>query len=214
DGLNRFDGYTFTVFRHDPLNDRSLGDDYIDAIAEDSAHNLWVGTREGVYYYERSSGNFLSAEEKFGISSPFLHGFVTSLLIDTRGWCWFSTPAGVGILRPGDQEVDSLPEFNRKAASVVGMRTLCTDNAGDVWISSLNALFRYSEASRSLKPVPIPDSSGLNIGRAMSVLEDRSGMMWFGMLSGRLMAYDRNSGEWSVVPLRKSGPDSLNKDFV
>ena len=44
DGLNRFDGYEFTVFKHSPADTTSLNDTFVITIAEDSSGTLWVGT--------------------------------------------------------------------------------------------------------------------------------------------------------------------------
>ncbi|MFN8401951.1 MAG: two-component regulator propeller domain-containing protein [Anaerolineales bacterium] len=47
DGLNRYDGYTFKVYKHDPYNEASISDGWINAIAEDQNGYLWIdfGTR-------------------------------------------------------------------------------------------------------------------------------------------------------------------------
>ena len=58
DGLNRFDGYGFIQYRHDPLNPESISDQYITAIGQDLQGNLWVGTRNGLNLFNPANGSF------------------------------------------------------------------------------------------------------------------------------------------------------------
>src|SRR6187397_548127 len=47
DGLDKYDGYTFLSYRHDPLDSTSISDYVITAIAEDSVGSIWAGTSAG-----------------------------------------------------------------------------------------------------------------------------------------------------------------------
>ena len=47
DGLNRYDGYEFEVYKHDPEDPNSLGDSYVMAMHEDDEGALWLGTHGG-----------------------------------------------------------------------------------------------------------------------------------------------------------------------
>ena len=59
DGLNRFDGYTFKVFRNDPDDAESLGNNWITHLNCDYDGNLWVGTLSGLYQYNETKESFL-----------------------------------------------------------------------------------------------------------------------------------------------------------
>lgn len=48
DGLNKYDGYQFLVYYHDPLDSCSISDNRIQTIYEDAAGHLWFGTRGGL----------------------------------------------------------------------------------------------------------------------------------------------------------------------
>jgi len=59
DGLNRYDGYNFAVFRHDPKNKRSLPINDITVLFEDKAGNVWVGTSGGgLSLYDKNTESF------------------------------------------------------------------------------------------------------------------------------------------------------------
>src|SRR5438477_10947747 len=45
DGLDRYDGYHFVIYRHDPSDPNSIADNYVETVFEDSKGRLWVGTR-------------------------------------------------------------------------------------------------------------------------------------------------------------------------
>jgi signal transduction histidine kinase/ligand-binding sensor domain-containing protein/DNA-binding response OmpR family regulator len=58
DGLNRFDGYNFKIFRNKVGDSSSLINNYIFAIEEDRQSNLWIGTQGGVSVYNNLTGKF------------------------------------------------------------------------------------------------------------------------------------------------------------
>jgi ligand-binding sensor domain-containing protein len=47
DGLSRFDGYNFKIYRHDPSDSNTLSNNSIWALLEDSKGNIWIGTKDG-----------------------------------------------------------------------------------------------------------------------------------------------------------------------
>lgn len=71
DGLNRYDGYTFTVFRRDPKDTNSLCDNYVLSLAEDADGNIWMGTRNGVCAYSKTTGKFHRFYSEAGERSAF-----------------------------------------------------------------------------------------------------------------------------------------------
>lgn len=58
DGLNRYDGYEFRIFRNNFKNSASLVNNWINTIDEDKNGNIWVGTRQGACIYRNLTGDF------------------------------------------------------------------------------------------------------------------------------------------------------------
>lgn len=58
DGLNRYDGYNFKVYRNQANDPASLVDNQVEAIVEDADKNLWIGTKNGACIYYPQTGKF------------------------------------------------------------------------------------------------------------------------------------------------------------
>ncbi|MGH8107738.1 MAG: ligand-binding sensor domain-containing protein, partial [Arenimonas sp.] len=69
DGLNRFDGYEFRIYRNDPAKENTIGDNHIIAIENAASEGFWVGTQSGgLALYDPSKDEFkrFQAAGKFG----------------------------------------------------------------------------------------------------------------------------------------------------
>lgn len=58
DGLNRYDGYGFKIFRNHFNDTTSLVDNSIHAVQEDLAGNIWIGTNQGLSIYHTATERF------------------------------------------------------------------------------------------------------------------------------------------------------------
>ncbi|HEY0274159.1 MAG TPA: two-component regulator propeller domain-containing protein, partial [Chitinophaga sp.] len=103
DGLNKYDGYTFTVYHHNPDDPTSIASDDLTYVFEDSKQRLWIATRNnGLDYFDRASNtfhHFRSSNEQSLLSDK-----VGVLSEHTDGALWISTDLGVDRM-----EITSLP---------------------------------------------------------------------------------------------------------
>ena len=93
-GLNRYDGHNFRVFRPDPHSLNSLSNSDIYALLEDSFGGLWVGTADGLNRYDRTTEKFTAFLHDPADSTSLSHGHVTALFEDSDGVLWVGTGGG------------------------------------------------------------------------------------------------------------------------
>lgn len=58
DGLNKYDGYAFTVYQHDESDPNSIANDISRIVKTDSQGRVWIGTRDGLSYYDKEKDRF------------------------------------------------------------------------------------------------------------------------------------------------------------
>ncbi|MBK9539111.1 MAG: response regulator [Flavobacteriales bacterium] len=102
DGLNRYDGYTFKVFRHDALDSKSVRDNHILKIFEDSKGLLWVGTNSGLDVFDPATEIFRHLpcskdSSRFGGDADCT---VRSIAEDPLGNIWFNASFNLYRIRP------------------------------------------------------------------------------------------------------------------
>lgn len=86
DGLNRFDGHTFKVYRHNSYNPESIPNDRIISIFEDSKENIWICTNLGTCYYDYRTDTFHPLQFENGKNNP---EFFIAVREDSAGNLWF-----------------------------------------------------------------------------------------------------------------------------
>ncbi len=88
-GLNRYDGYQFKIFHHNPSDSTSLIDDFISRILEGPENKLWIDTRKGFNLFdpltEKFSPNYSAALRQMNIPG----NQVTDIRKDSKGNYWF-----------------------------------------------------------------------------------------------------------------------------
>jgi signal transduction histidine kinase/ligand-binding sensor domain-containing protein len=92
DGLNKYDGYSFTVFRNDPENKHSVSDNFIQEIFEDSRGYLWISTASGINVFDPLTEKFFPVPLALKNGKP--PGTLYQITEDSFGNIWGHCTSG------------------------------------------------------------------------------------------------------------------------
>ena len=130
DGLNRYDGYRFDVFRHDPQDTTSLSDSNVLMLFEDREGRLWVGTERGVDVFDQATGRFVHVLRETTPSAGLTHRMVQ----DRNGDLWVSRMRGVVKITLSDQ--GGAPPRGCTTRTYLDRPTwISMDRSGTLWVS-------------------------------------------------------------------------------
>jgi ligand-binding sensor domain-containing protein/signal transduction histidine kinase/AraC-like DNA-binding protein len=122
DGLNRFDGYTFKVFRHNPKDKNSIISNMVHALSIDKDGSFWVATDQGL-------DNYTPKTEKF-IHITTNNNAIRYIVNDRYGNCWFVSRGSLMKYEKRTGKIIDYKSYQHFEASSIAI------NNGDIWVSS------------------------------------------------------------------------------
>lgn len=188
DGLNRFDGTSFTVYRHRDGDSTSLSSNEILSLYEDKRGILWIGTAGGsLVYYDRKLDQF----HRYQGDSFWRNARVEAIKAiseDHLGRLWVSSYSGLRVI-----------DFNTNKTTTFILNSLYTDNKGTItatalfedrnrrfWVGTTQGLFLYHWDSGTFtryRNNP-KDEFSLSANNVRSITEDSLGHIWIATYNG------------------------------
>lgn len=199
DGLNKFDGYDFTVYRWNPNEPQGLSAQLVRAVLQDSKGNLWIGMEGGgLNLFDRKANSFRHFTPDSASAIKISSEDVNSIIEDRQGNLWLGTGNGLDLFDPQNQRAinyvpPSLAAEPRRAKIV---NVVYEDRQNNLWVGSLNnGLWLFDRDRKSFTCYQHdprnPHSLGDNDVR--SIHEDSQGNLWIGTTFGGLNLFDRRT---------------------
>ncbi len=195
-GLNKFDGYKFTVYTHIINDSKSISSNDIDGLCEDKDGNIWISaSHAGVSEFNRENESFTNYQQKQNDPSSLSSNQTNLVYADKLGNVWVGTAAGLNMFNKQTKKFihyTARPN-DRSSLSSSAILSLCEDSKGNFWVGTENGLnlldkttgkciifLHYSSDSRTIA------SNYVN-----KIFEDSYGNVWIGTQNG-LDLFDRN----------------------
>lgn len=198
DGLNRYDGYSITVFRHIPRDSNSLPGNSIRRLAQGRDGTLWISTDRGVARFVRGRGTFQRVSSEYG----------TAIFVDQEGFLWIGT-AGYGLLAynpsTGSTRRYTANDSSPACLSSNAILAIAETPDGTLWLATDNGLDVLRKGREKVEHVHPELTPLLAKTLGASMVATPKGRLWIGSIEG-LLSLDPSSS--AVVHFRPAAGDS------
>jgi len=198
DGLNRYDGVNFRIYKHSPDDPFSISDNDIQVIYEDREHTLWIGTQSrGLNRYDRKKERFIRYKSNPDEWHTITANTVWSILEDSQGNFWVGTAHGLNLMDRVSgtfERILSEPaDTNTLSNNQINM--MHEDSEGVLWIGTENGLNRYNRDTETFTRYLHAPELGSSRGSSQIIrviYEDQNGVLWVGTEQSHLYYYSRS----------------------
>lgn len=196
DGLNRFDGYNFKVYKSGFNSAYGLTNNRVDRITEDDLGYLWIMNNDGeVYRMNTRTEEFINFNE-VSSDGPDSYSPVTQIYCFRGGETWLSTEDGTCIriissAAASDYRTERF-KCSNGSSSDPEVNIICKDDRGTIWILSDNGLFRITGGKDTPEQMLM---NGMNHSgsKTFFCLHETGDRLWFGSGNGTIIVTDREA---------------------
>lgn len=221
-GLNRYDGYDFKVFQHDENDPRSLGDDQVARIFEDSKGRLWVSTANAgivnLYHPESEDFDVYKLPGRDLLEANLGHVATDGPIFeDSRGNLWVGTEFGVTLYDSIANTFNQFPLIteNNEIPSSTAVYSITEDDKGVLWFGTLHGVIKLNPKDHSTKTyVPSDDPNSISYPLIKSIHKDENGNIWLGTFRGGINLYDPENDNFIRYQFDPNNKNSLSSNAI
>ena len=208
DGLARFDGYGFKVYRHDRNDPWSLSDNHVSALAAEDDGSLWIATLAGgLDRYDPDLDRFTSWRADRSRNDALASDNVSALLRTRGGKLWLASTAGrLQWLDRADGTLHDSGVGEHTALRTVRRMLELAD--GRLLLGTLDGLWRFDPATAQFDEIRVDPAQPMDV-YALALGPD--GGLWIGTAGDGLYRLDAGGG---LVGHYRTADGSLHDDAV
>ena len=195
DGLCRYNGYEFKIYKHDEELENSITNNYIVDIKQDNSGNIWGGTANGLSKIDTKTDlitNYNMNDEEKSLS----HYNIGDILITKSGDVLVGTSDGLNIYNEKKDEFYRI--FNKDSdLSSQFIRSLAEDENQNIWVATNNGIDKI-DIKNNKNMISFKTGHGkfdISENDIYVVRYDPKGYIWAGALKEGLNRIDINTNE-------------------
>jgi signal transduction histidine kinase/ligand-binding sensor domain-containing protein/DNA-binding NarL/FixJ family response regulator len=206
DGLNKYDGYDFTVFKPDPDDpEHSLAHNRIMDIKEDSKGRLWVATWGGGLHEIDKQTHEVTRHGFSPINEPKWN-VIHAIYEDQQGYIWISAMGGIIRLEPDSKEFKLY-----SSESIWQVTYVAEDNKNRLWLVTSNGAYIFDRDTETFLAQGFNSNGERETPFSLSGLLDSNGILWLCSTTNGLYSLDTRKQN---PVLKKAEIEGFDTDLI
>jgi PAS domain S-box-containing protein len=196
-GLNKYNGYDFTVYKPQMRDSGSISNNVIRIIYEDSYGYLWAGTENGLNRYNHETEKFTHYWNKTKDTTSIGSNVVLSIVEDSRKQLWVGTKGG-GLCKYDREENKFIRFYNEYSPESNNIYVIIEDNLNNdfILIGTTQGLYKFDKANEIFVPYAREtDSKNKIVTNIRALSQDKDGNIYIGSWGEGLFKYNYRSNE-------------------
>ncbi len=219
DGLDKYDGYKFTVYKNDLKDSNSLSENSISAMIEDANGDIWIATSGGgLNKFNKVTNKFTRYKNIPNNTNSLSSDFVNGLIQDDKGNFWIGAEnGGLNYFEPDKNKFTHYTHNIKDTSSLSDgdARYIFEDKEHNIWVGTFAGglnLFNSKTKTFTHFRYNAKDSTSLSNDNVSAIFEDSKRRLWIGTLGGGFNLFDKNSGQFHrfMHDLRNNNSISVN----
>jgi len=157
------------------------------ALAEDKRGAIWIGTREGLDYWEPRTGQIRQHRQRLGSSTSAADEHITALMVDAQGVLWVGSLGGLSFRRSPDDAFSRFEASDENSPNLHDeqVQSLLELSNGSIIIGTARSgSFALDPRRAELQHIPVGTDTKAIQPAVMSLLEPKPGLLWLGVFGG------------------------------
>ncbi|MCT7981158.1 two-component regulator propeller domain-containing protein [Laspinema olomoucense] len=220
DGLNKYDGYQFKIYKNDPSDLQSISDNFVTIIYENGGGGeIWVGTNDGgLNYFNKLTEKFTRYQNDPSNPQSLSHNHVLSIYEDKNQRLWVGTEDGLNQFNPQTGDFTRYKNDPNNPDSLIQntVTSIYENREGELWVGTKGGLDKFDRnAEKFIHYKHHPDDpKSLSDNSISSIIEDREGNLWISTLGGGVNKFNPDMEEFTRYLNDPNNPHSISSNTV
>ncbi|ALO34010.1 hypothetical protein CMT41_04175 [Colwellia sp. MT41] len=221
-GLNLLDINTGKVRRLylDSGDKRKVGPQTIVTMMRDRENILWLGTLNGVVYFDLTAEKFSYLKDEYPDFSTLGHAAYYALMCDEYGSIWLGSWRGkLHFLALDDHNfhLENLTPYFPGSRHEKSISSILTDNSGDIWLGTEASGVLHLDANMQLIKHfqhQKTEKNSLSDNAITTIKQQKNGDIWIGTSNGGLNKYQKESDDFITFTLINKHGGSSSSNYI